>query len=130
MHEGNASSPRPGPGHLVHQAVAAAPAGLEGTVEIGYPVTDVMNAGSSSLEESGDGTVGVARSQQLDCAFPEREGNDCGAVGNLGWMGREPQDIPIERQGGFDIRHGDAHVSDAGLVGHDEQGNRNRGYHE
>lgn len=130
MDERDASPPGSRSGHLVDQAVAAAAAGLEGTVEIGDAVTNVMNARTAPLEKSCDGTVGVAGRQELDLALPEGQGNYCGAVGVLGRMGNEPQHIPIERQSGFDIRHGDAHVGDAGLVGHNEQGNRSRGYHE
>lgn len=130
MDERYAPSSRAGPGHLVHEPVAAAAAGFERLVEVGNAVTNVMDAGAATLEKFCDGTARVAGGQQLDLALPEREGNDGSAVGVLGRMGCEPQHIPVERQRGFDIRHGDAHVGDAGLVGHDEQGNRSGGQHE
>lgn len=130
MDECNAPSTRPGARHLVHQTVSLPAAGLEGLVEVGDAVTNVMDTGAAALEEFRDGTVGVARGKKLDLALPQRQGNYCGAVGVLGRMGCESQDIPIECQSGFDIRHGDTHMGDAGLVGHDEQGNRSRGQHE
>jgi hypothetical protein len=33
-------------------------------------------------------------------------------------MGREAQDVTIEGESGVEVRHGDAHMSDAGAIRH------------
>ena len=57
MHEGDPAPAGPGAGSLVDQAVAGRAAGRQRGVEIGHPVADVVDPGTATLEELGNGTV-------------------------------------------------------------------------
>lgn len=94
---------------FINQTVARRPAGRERPVQIGHAITDVMDAGASLGNESGDRTVGGSGFQQLDLRSTEVERDDPGPVGLFRGAGEHPKDITIEGQGGVDAldRHTD-----------------------
>ena len=60
----------------------------------------------------------VSGRQQLDLGLAEGQRHDGGAVGLLGGMRREAEDVPIEGERRVEVRHGDADMSDAGAISH------------
>ena len=111
---------------LVDEPVAGAPAGVEGPVEVGHPVADVVDTRAAPLEKAGDRSRRLPRGEQLDVALSHREGDDGGAVGKFVRPRDQAEDVSIERERGLEVRYGDAHVRDARLVGHGNEGNRSR----
>ena len=118
MDEGNPAAAGSQAGNLVHEAVPGLPAALERGVEIGNTVAHVMDAGTAPLEESGNGTVGVPRSEELDFRFPEGEGQYGGAIGRFGGMWLDAQHLPVERRGGVEVGDGYSDMRYARGFGH------------
>ena len=52
--------------------------------------------------------------------------DDGRAVGKFDRPRDQAEDVAIERERGLEVRYGDAHVRDARLVGHGNEGNRSR----
>ena len=94
----------------------AARQAVEGGVEIGDAVADVVDAGTTALEKLRDRTVRGERSEQLDLRLPERQRHDGRAVGLLGGMRGEAEHIPIERERRVDVGHGDSDMRNAGAI--------------
>ena len=74
---------------LIHELVAGATAGIEGFVQVGNPVADVVDAGTAFGQELGDGTIGGARLQKLDLGVTEVQRDDHRPIGHLGASGGE-----------------------------------------
>jgi hypothetical protein len=126
MHESNpAATGAPSRG-LVDQLVTGGPASLERGIQIGDPVTDVVNPGSPFFQESRHRTVRVARNQKLDFGVAEGQGNDGGTVGNFWRVRSEAEDVAIERERGVEIRHRHANVGNTGCLGHHISGHVNQ----
>lgn len=106
------------PGHLIHQPVARCRGRGEGPIQIGYPITDMVDAGPPLGEEPGDGALGVFRLEQFDFRRSERERYDPGSIGALDRSRGQAEDFSIESQGGFDILDRHADMSDLRAVGH------------
>jgi len=105
-------------GSLIDQAITGVSAGVEGAIEVGHPITDMVDSGPPALQEFCDGTGRIQRSEKLDFAFAERQRNNGRAVGSLGGMRHQPQHVAVECERCLEIRHGDTDVSDSGLVRH------------
>jgi len=103
---------------VIDQLVPAVPAGVEGLVEIGDTIAEVVDSRAPLGQESGDRTVGVHGLEEFDLGIAEGERHDSCAVRLLGGMRGDPEDVAVEAQGGFDVRDGDAHVGEAGWMGH------------
>jgi len=117
VHEGDAASVGSRPGYFVHEPVAGLPAAGQGGVEVGDLVADVMDARPAPGDEFRDGAVGRARLEQFHVGAPEGQRHDGGAVGSVGCGRLDTEDVTIECQRLRDVRHGDADMSDAGLIG-------------
>ena len=104
--------------NLIHQLVTRGPAALEGGIEVGDPVTDVMNAGTAFFEEASDRAVRLARGQQLNFRFAERQGYDCGTIGFFRGVRSEAEYVTVERESGFKVSDRYANVGNTGCLGH------------
>jgi hypothetical protein len=89
--EGNASSTGAATGYLIDQAVSGGARAVEGGIEVGHTVADVVDARSALRQEPGDRTVGVDGLEQLDVHVAERQAYDGGAVGPLTGAGLRPR---------------------------------------
>jgi hypothetical protein len=78
----------------------------------------MMDAGPAAVEEPGDGAGLHEWGEQFDFGLAEGQRHDGGAVGFLGRMGLEAQDVTVKGEGRVEIRHGDADMSDTGAVTH------------
>jgi hypothetical protein len=105
-------------GNLVDETIAGIPAGLNGSVQIGDAIADMMNAGTALRQKLAHRTVRLDRSQQLDFRFTERERQNGGAVSHFRWMRFDPEHIPVEGQCGVQVFNGYTDVSNAGAVDH------------
>src|SRR5437773_802481 len=114
VQEGDAAASGAPSRHVVDQTVPRRPTALERAVEVRYAVTHVMNAGPALGEKLRYRARGVARLEELDLNVAQRHADDRRAVGRLGAPRLEPEDVPVESQGGVDGRNGDADVGDAG----------------
>jgi hypothetical protein len=99
---------------LIHELVAGAAAGIEGFVQIGDPVTDVMDTGTTLGQEPGDGTIGGAGLQELDLGLAEVQRDDHRPIGHFGAAGGETKDLGIKGKGCGDVLHRDADMGDPG----------------
>ncbi len=111
-------SSRTDAGKLVDQTVAGGPAGSQRRVEIGHAVADMVDAGPSFREEFRDRSLGGEGRQQLYVRLTEGQRHDGRAVGGLGGMWLETENVPIEGERRADVRHGDPDMSDAGEFRH------------
>src|ERR1051326_2285227 len=118
MKKGDAPPARAGPGPLVHQAKPEPAAALEGPVQVGNAETDMVNAGPATLQEAGDRAVTRERVQQLDIHVVEGQGDDGRAVGDFRGPGHDAEYVPVETQGGLDVRDGDTDMGDPGMIRH------------
>ena len=103
---------------LVDQTVASRPAGLDGGIEIGDPVADVMNAGAALGQEFPNGAVGLDRSQKLDLGLPERERQNSRSVHRFLRMGLDSEHVTIKGHCRIEVSHGNADMRNAGAVNH------------
>jgi len=99
---------------LIHELVAGATAGIEGFVQIGDPVTDVMDTGTTLGQKPGDGTIGGAGLQELDLGLAEVQRDDHRPIGHFGAAGGETKDLGIKGKGCGDVLHRDADMGDPG----------------
>lgn len=118
MEERDPLAPGPPARHLIHQPVPGPAAGLEGAVETGDAVADVMDPWPPFGQKPGNRTVRIAGLKQLYLRVAEGEAYDSGSVGGLGQVGFQAQDVTVEGQGALEVRDGDADVGDAGGVRH------------
>ncbi len=114
MEERDAAPTHSRSGLLIHQLVTSAAAGVEGFVEIRDPVADVMDAGTTLGQESGDGTIGGAGLQELDLGVAEVQRNDHRPIGHFGAAGGQAKDFGIKGKGCGDVLHRDADMGDPG----------------
>jgi hypothetical protein len=122
--EGNPPASGSSPGNLVDQLIPGGPAALQGRVEVGNPIADVMNSGPPLFEESGHRAGGIPRGQQLHLGFAEWQGNDGRAVGLLGRMRRETKNVAVKSERGVEVRHRYANVGNSGCLGHMSPGTK------
>ena len=99
---------------LIHELVAGATAGIEGFVQIGDPVTDVMDTGTTLGQKPGDGTIGGAGLQELDLGVAEVQRDDHRPIGHFGAARGETKDLGIKGKGCGDVLHRDADMGDPG----------------
>jgi len=99
---------------LIHELVAGATAGIEGFVQIGDPVTDVMDTGTTLGQKPGDGTIGGAGLQELDLGLAEVQRDDHRPIGHFGAAGGQTKDLGIKGKGCGDVLHRDADMGDPG----------------
>jgi len=118
MHKGNAPPAGSLAGDLVDQAIPCVPAGIQGRVQVGNTVTDVVNPGSAAGKKSPNGTVGVGRSQQFDFGVSQGETSDGGTVHHFRWMRLQAEDIAIEGQSRLQIVDGNANMGNVGAISH------------
>ena len=79
-------------------------------------ITDHRSHGELSAMV-GDRAVGRRRLEQFHLGAAEGQGHDGGTVGGVGRVRLDAEDVTIECQRLRDVRHGDADMSDAGLIG-------------
>jgi hypothetical protein len=65
MQESNSPTTGSGPGHLVNQTISSRAAGLDGSIQVGHPVADVVNSGAAPGQKAAHGTLGLERSKEL-----------------------------------------------------------------
>jgi hypothetical protein len=104
--------------NLVHKTVSRVPAGLNGRVQIGDAIADVVNAGATLRQKFAHRTVRLDRSQQLDLRLAEWECQNGGTVGYFRWMRLNPEHIPVKGECRFQVFNGYTDVSNAGTVDH------------
>lgn len=105
-------------GQFVDQLVPGAAAGVEGGVEVGDPIADVVDAGPAPCQEATHRRIGPERLQQFHLALAEGQGHDGGTVGHCRRAGLESEHVAIERDRGGKVRHGDSDMGDARELGH------------
>jgi hypothetical protein len=93
--EGNAPAASAGTRHFIHQAVAGRAARCDRGIQVRHAVAHVVNARSASLEKPGDGAPWIRGLQQLHFRISEGQGDDARAVGQLGPVGLEAEDVAI-----------------------------------
>ena len=103
---------------LVDQPKAGVSARLDRRIEIGYPVADMVDAGSSASQEFPDRAVRISGSQQLDGRISERKGEDGSSVHLLGWIGLHAQDVAVKGECRLEVWNGNADMGDAGAISH------------
>jgi len=119
MQEGDAPPVSALTGRFVDEPVAGTATRIEGTVEVGDPVADVVNARSATREKPSDRTVGAVWLQKLHLNVAECQADDRRAVDPFRRAGDEAEDVTIERKSGRDAGHRDRDMSDThGWVGH------------
>lgn len=114
MEERHAASTRTGTRLLIYELVAGATAGIEGFVQVGNPVADVMDTGAALGQEPGDGTIGGAGLQELDLGVAEVQRDDHRPIGHFGAAGGQTKDLGIKGKGCGDVLHRDANMGDPG----------------
>jgi hypothetical protein len=81
-------------------------------------IRDVVDPGSATVEESGDGAVGPEGGEQLDLRLPERQRGDRRPVGLFRGVGNHAEDVAVEGQRGFEVRYGHANMRNPGAISH------------
>jgi len=114
MHEGDPPAAGTGARRLVDETIAGGPAGGERLVEVGHSVAHMVDARPPTREKSGDGAVRITGSQQLNLGLTEGQGNDGGAVRDLGRVRLQTEHVTIEGERRLDVRHGDPDMSNPG----------------
>lgn len=118
MHEGDPPSRRASPRNLVDQAVSCLAACLQGCIEIWHSVTDVVNTGTALGQEFCDRAVRREWGEQFDLGLTEWKRKDGGAVGHLGGVGHQAEDVPVKRQRRFEIGDGNSDMGNPGAISH------------
>lgn len=116
MHKGDPAASGSGARSLVDEAISGGAARGKGRVEIRDTITEVVDPRPSFSQKSGDGTVGVARGQQLHLGLAERQGHDSRSVGSFRMTRLKTEHVTIERERCAEVRHGDPDMSDAGEI--------------
>jgi hypothetical protein len=104
--------------HLVHQPISRFSAGFERGIEVGHPVTDVVNAGTPPSQELADGTIDLHRCKQLDLGIPKGECHDGCAIHHLRHMGLEAKNVAVKGKRRLEVGHRNTNMSNAGAVSH------------
>src|SRR5882672_10675797 len=112
MQERDAPAAGPAPRRLIDQLVARSAAALEGGVEIGHAVADVMDAGAAFRKELRHGTGRIGRLEQLDVHVAEAQADNLGTVRSFGRSGSKIEDVAVEGQRLADAGHCDADMRD------------------
>jgi hypothetical protein len=81
VNEGNPAPAGTNPGHIVYQSVSRGPAGIQGGVEVGNPIANVVNSRSATGQKRADGAVGVEWFQELYLGVAEGKRRDRSAIG-------------------------------------------------
>ncbi len=113
VQEGDATAACADARRSVHELIPGGAAPLEGAIEIGHAIADVVNAGAAPGQEFGDRALRIARFEQLDGDVAEGNTDDRGAVGGFGMPGLEAQHVAVEGERVGDARDGDADVGEA-----------------
>ena len=118
MHKSDAPAAGAKAGNFIDQPITGITASPEGSVQVGHPVADVMNAGAPPGEEPGDRTVRLKRGEKLHLGVAERERDNRGTVSDLGRMGFQPEHVAVKGEGHVKVGHGNADMRDAGAIRH------------
>ena len=120
MKKSNPMSPRTAARGFIHQTVACGAALFEGSLEVGNPIADVMNAGTVAVEKPGDGSVGRGGRQELDVGFTQRQGNYPGSVDIFNRSRLDPEHGAIESKRFVEVGDGNPDVGQTRLrrLGH------------
>jgi hypothetical protein len=116
MHESNSPSASASPWNLVDQTISRRAARLDGRVQVGDAVTDVMDTGAPLGQEPSNRGVSREWSQQLHLRLAERKRHNGGSVGNLGRVRFQSQDLAVEAECRWEISNGNSHVGNARAV--------------
>lgn len=114
MKKSDAAAAGSAPGRLIDQAVSRSLTALQGGIEIGNAVANVMNAGTALRQKLGDRTRRIAGLEQLDVHGTEPQADDLGAVRGfrIPGGGSKPEDVAVKRKRVGDAGDGDADMSD------------------
>ena len=107
MKKGNPTTPRTAAGCLVDEAVTRGAALLQGGLEIGNLIADMVNARTVAFQVPGDRRPGLPGGQQLDVGIPEAQGNDPGAIDLFGRAGLHAEHGAIECERFVEVGDGD-----------------------
>jgi thioredoxin 1 len=118
VNEGDPAPASTNSGHIVYQPVSGRSARFERGIQIGNPVADMMDSGSSAGQELGDGAVRVVRFEKLYLSVAEGKRRDGGAIGRFECVGVETQHLTIKGERRCQIWYGDPNMSDPGAIGH------------
>jgi thioredoxin 1 len=118
MHKSDAPAASAAAGNFIDQPVTGITASPEGSVQVGHPVADVMNAGAPPGEEPGDRTIRLERGEKLHLGIAERQRHDRGTVSRLRCLGFESEHVAVEGEGRIEVGHGNADMRDAGAIRH------------
>jgi thioredoxin 1 len=131
MHKRNPASGRSLSRDLVHQAITGRAAGLECSIEVGNPVTDMMDAGPPLGEKLADRALRAERRKQLDLGVSEGERHDGGSIGDLRRVRFDSEDVAVEGERGLELGNCYTDVRDAGAISHglSSEGNADRSSH-
>jgi hypothetical protein len=102
------------PRNLIDQLDSSCPAPLEHRIEVVDRKADVMDTGPASRKELSNRRFGTIRLQQLDEAFPGRDGRYPRAIGIGDLHLRHLEDIAEKRELRIDRRECDSNMGDAG----------------
>lgn len=94
--EGDPAATGTGAWQFIYQAIPRRATGRQRPVQVGDPITDVMDSGPTFGEEPRDGAVRGLGFQEFDFGPPEMERDDAGAVGLFRSSGNHSEDISIE----------------------------------
>ena len=114
MKESNPLSFSAEPGNLIDELDARETATLQHRIEIVHRKADVMNSGPPSREEFSNRRIGTIRLQQLDKAFPRRDGCYPRAIRILDLDLRHSEDIAEKGELRIDRRECDSNMGDPG----------------
>jgi thioredoxin 1 len=98
-------------GFFVDESVAEALAFAQCVFEIRNLQRDVVNAGSMTFEEFGNGSVVCGGSHELDLYVTNAERNDGGSIGGCLGSGLDSENVLVETQGLVEIGDCYAHMS-------------------
>jgi hypothetical protein len=118
MHKRNPASGRSFSRNLVHQVITGRAAGPERGIQVGNPVTDMMDTRSPLREKPANWALRTERREQLDLGIPEGECYDGRAIGYLWRMRLEPEDVAIEGERCLEIGYSNTDVRNAGAISH------------
>jgi len=103
---------------LVHQAIPGRAAGLERSIEVGNPVTDMVDAGSPLGEKLANRALRAQRRKQLDLGISEGERHDVCSIGDLRRMRLDSKDVAVEGERCLEIGNCYTDVRNAGAISH------------
>ena len=120
MEKGNAAAAGPAARGFVDQPIACGATPGKSGVEVGYPVTQVVDSRPPPGEEFRHGAVGVAGLEQLDVDLAEVKTDDRRSVRLFGsFLRGQAEDVAVEGQGIGDAGHRDTDVGEPRPIAHD-----------